>query len=142
MCVSMQSIKVCCFFCRIHSSVEYMTSEYFYTGARKREPTENQLDAIRHLERISMKCPFLFTLIFLEVSTHAKRRTASSAASVKKSYVAKNFVRHLTNFRRSVLGCIDSYDSESRRIFQHFSRSTRFAFLCTAQISKFQQKTS
>ena len=25
-----------------------------------------------------------------------------------------------------VLGCIDSYDSESRRIFQDFSRSTRF----------------
>ena len=39
-----------------------------------------------------------------------------------------------------VLGCIDSYDSEKRRILQHFSRSTRFAILCTAQISKFQQK--
>ena len=43
-------------------------------------------------------------------------------------------------FRRLVLVCIDSYDSESRRIFQHFSRSTRFTILCTAQISKFQQK--
>ena len=30
------------------------------------------------------------------------------------------------NFRRLVLLCMDSYDSESRRIFQHFSRSTRF----------------
>ena len=39
-------------------------------------------------------------------------------------YVATNFVRHLTNFRRSVLGCIDASDSESRLIFQHFSRST------------------
>ena len=35
---------------------------------------------------------------------------------------------------------MDSYDSESRRIFQHFSRSTSFTILCTAQISKFQQK--
>ena len=29
-------------------------------------------------------------------------------------------IRHLTNFRRSVLGCIDASDSESRAIFQHF----------------------
>ena len=36
------------------------------------------------------------------------------------TYVATNFVRHLTNFRRSVLGCIDASDSESRRTFQHF----------------------
>ena len=45
------------------------------------------------------------------------------------------------NFGGLVLGCIDSYDSESRRIFQDFSRSTRFTFLCTAQTSKFQEKT-
>ena len=46
-----------------------------------------------------------------------------------------------SNFERLVLGCIDSYDSESRRIFQDFSRSTRFTFLCTAQTSTFQEKT-
>ena len=45
------------------------------------------------------------------------------------------------NFGGLVLGWMDSYDSEKRRILQHFSRSTRFALLCTAQISKFQQKT-
>merc|ERR1712078_850753 len=33
---------------------------------------------------------------------------------------------------------MDSYDSESRLIFQHFSRSTRSSFLCTAQTSKIQ----
>ena len=43
-------------------------------------------------------------------------------------------------FGKLVLVCIDSYDSEKRRILQHFSRSTRFAFLCTAQISNLQQK--
>ena len=37
----------------------------------------------------------------------------------------------LRNFGGLVIGCIDSYDSEKRRIFQHFSRSTRFAFFCT-----------
>ena len=42
------------------------------------------------------------------------------------------------NFERLVLVCIDSYDSEKRRILQHFSRSTRLAFLCTAQISNFR----
>ena len=46
-----------------------------------------------------------------------------------------------SNFERLVLGRIDSYDSESRRIFQDFSRSTRFKNLCTAQTSKFQEKT-
>ena len=45
------------------------------------------------------------------------------------------------HFERLVLICMDSYDSEKGRILQHFSRSTRFAFLCTAQISKFQRKT-
>ena len=44
-----------------------------------------------------------------------------------------------SNFRRLVLGCMDSYDSESRRIFQHFSRSTRFVFLRTAPNSEFLQ---
>ena len=40
------------------------------------------------------------------------------------------------NFGRLVLSCIDASDSESRRIFQHFSRSTRFASLCTAPNSE------
>ena len=52
----------------------------------------------------------------------------------------KNEMKLPSNFERLVLGCIDSYDSDQRLILQHFSRSTRFAFLCTAQISKFQEK--
>ena len=44
----------------------------------------------------------------------------------------------LPNFRGVVLGCMDSYDSEKRRILQGFSRSTRFAFLCTAPNSNLQ----
>ena len=38
-----------------------------------------------------------------------------------------------SNFGRLVLGCMDSYDSDQRLILQGFSRSTRFAFFCTAQ---------
>ena len=44
------------------------------------------------------------------------------------------------NFGGLVLGCIDSYDSESRRIFSDFSRSTRFSPLRTALNPKFQEK--
>ena len=43
------------------------------------------------------------------------------------------------NFRQLVLGCMDSYDSEQWLILQGFSRSTRFAFLCTALIAEIQQ---
>ena len=35
---------------------------------------------------------------------------------------------------------MDSYDSETGLIFQRFSRSTRFTYLSTAQISKIQFK--
>ena len=42
------------------------------------------------------------------------------------------------NLERLVLRCIDSYDSESRRIFSDFSRSTRFSPLRTALNPKFQ----
>ncbi len=42
----------------------------------------------------------------------------------------------LRNFGGLVLCCIDTSDSESRRIFSGFSRSTRFAFLCTAPKSE------
>ena len=42
----------------------------------------------------------------------------------------------LTNFRRSVLGRIDSYDSENRRILQLFSRSTRLAYFCSSPTAK------
>ena len=45
----------------------------------------------------------------------------------------------ITNFRRLVLGCMDSYDSEQRRILQHFSKSTRFASFCTGLISEILQ---
>ena len=44
-----------------------------------------------------------------------------------------------SNFEGLVLGCIDSYDSEKRRIFQDFSSSTWFLCLRTANTSKFQE---
>ena len=39
------------------------------------------------------------------------------------------------NFRRLVLGCMDSYDSERRRIFLHVSQATIFASFCTFLIA-------
>ena len=44
------------------------------------------------------------------------------------------------NFRRLVLGCIKTDFYNQILILQHFSRSTRFTFLCTAPNSNFQQK--
>ena len=43
------------------------------------------------------------------------------------------------NFRGLVLFCIKADFCTQIRIFQHFSRTTRFAILCTAPISKFEQ---
>ena len=51
--------------------------------------------------------------------------TVTRVAVLLGTYVGKNFIRHLTNFQRSVLSCMDSYDSETRLFFQHFSRSSR-----------------
>jgi len=44
-----------------------------------------------------------------------------------------------SNFKRLVLGCIDSSDSDQILIFSGFSRSTRFSFLCTAPHSNICQ---
>ena len=59
-----------------------------------------------------------------------------SLSSLRFCRVIWHFFRGFQDFRRLVLGCMDSYDSESRRIFQHFSRSTRCAFFCTAPNSE------
>ena len=66
--------------------------------------------------------------------------TRPSMTTVLQLYDGIDSIRHLTNFGRSVLGCIEAYDSETRRIFQHFSKSTRCAFLCTTRNSIFCKK--
>ena len=67
---------------------------------------------------------------------------ASSTRTEVTFYDGLDSIRHLTNFGRSVLGCIEAYDSENRRAFQHFSKSTRCAFLCTTRNSIFCKKSS
>ena len=59
------------------------------------------------------------------VSGMAPRDWAATLLASVVIYVAMNFVHHLTNFRRLVCGCMDSYDSEPSHILQHFSSSTR-----------------
>ena len=49
--------------------------------------------------------------------------------------------RSTTDFIFSVLGCIGTDFCIQILIFQHFSRSTRLAYFCTAQVSKCQFKT-
>ena len=84
-------------------------------------------------------CSWLSSLIMV-----IKLINDQSFGQKKNAFAVKDTIELMNkspqNFERLVLVCIDSYDSEKRRILQHFSRSTRFAFLCTAQISNFQQK--
>ena len=51
-----------------------------------------------------------------------------------------DFSAESSNFRGLVLFCIDADFCVQILILQHFSRSTRFAILCTAPNSKSQQK--
>ena len=51
-----------------------------------------------------------------------------------------DFTTKWSNFRGLFLGCTNIDFCNQILIFQHFSRSTRFAILCTAQISKFRLK--
>ena len=65
--------------------------------------------------------------------THTRR-----AASIRTGL--KNIEKWGQNFERLVLGCIDADLYNQILNLQHFPRSTRFANLCTAPNSKFQQK--
>ena len=68
----------------------------------------------------------------------------------KYRYTGISFLNHfflagtshlsLSNFTRLVLGCIKTKFCKKICVWQHFSRSTRFAYFCTAAISKFSQK--
>ena len=51
-----------------------------------------------------------------------------------------DFSAKSSNFRGLVLRCIKADFCDQILISQHFARSRRYAILCTAQISKFQQK--
>ena len=51
-----------------------------------------------------------------------------------------DFSAKSSNFRGLVLRCIKTDFCDQILIFQDFARSRRYAILCTAQISKFQQK--
>ena len=67
-------------------------------------------------------------------------RTSTAGRSLRCKIRYRTLVRaKSSNFRRLVLGCIEADFCNQILIFQHFSRSTRFAILRTAQISKFQQ---
>ena len=91
----------------------------------------------------SVRSRTLFAVgVWLSRATRAQRSAGKEHHGAKSKDTIELMNKSPQNFERLVLICMDSYDSEKGRILQHFSRSTRFAFLCTAQISNFQQKTS
>ena len=77
-------------------------------------------------------------------NTEGDSSAAKSLAELpirSQSFFERLKIEIIPNFERLVLGCIDSYDSNQILIFSGFSRSTRFSYFCTAQISKIQRKT-
>ena len=69
------------------------------------------------------------------------KKVVSELPVRSQSFFERLKIEIIPNFERLVLGCIDSYDSNQILIFSGFSRSTRFSYFCTAQISKIQRKT-
>ena len=72
-------------------------------------------------------------------------RTCCSAALCRpwrggRANVGKGW-QMLAKFGRLVLRCIDVSDSETRRIFQDFHQSTRFAFFCPVSNSNFSKNS-
>ena len=60
----------------------------------------------------------------------AASATAAELAVVPARLLAVRVAAdHSSNFRRLVLGCMDSYDSDQRLILQGFSKATRLALL-------------
>ena len=92
-------------------------------------------------------CLIHFTSILFHFKFSSFSRFSRSLAglNVPSSHVAVSGCRRIllrslsADFRRLVLGCMDSYDSEQRRLLLHFSRSTRFASFCTFLISEILQ---
>ena len=72
----------------------------------------------------------------------AQTRLRAGPALVEKfdTELLSKFSAKSSNFRRLVLSCINADFCVQILILQRFSRSTSFAILCTAQISKLQQK--
>ena len=111
--------------------------------------TDNEL--ILYL--VEFRQPFLQARIVLAAHDwwHLRATTSELSSPVSKRWrvlkkeltcgllkkILEDFYRFLQIFRRLVLGCIDADFCVQICIFQHFSRSTRFAFFCTAPISKF-----
>ena len=65
-----------------------------------------------------------------------------SFAPLRSQIFIKNIeLNQPPNFERLVLGCIEADFCNQILVGKLSPRSTRFAFLCTAQIAKFRQKT-
>ena len=87
-------------------------------------------------ERVA-KCEKTILDLFAEIGKHNEQFSEVEDSEISRDPM---LVVSVTKCGGLVLGCIDTSDSKSRRILQHSSRSTRFSYFCTTQISKFQQK--
>lgn len=91
---------------------------------------------------VQMK-PQCFFVTNMSIPSVSAQQWSSASTACSQLRTGLNIeLNYPQNLERLVLGCIDSYDSESRRILQLFSRSTRLACFCTAQTSKIRIKIS
>ena len=70
----------------------------------------------------------------------SRRRGAARGRSGPPNCNFAGFLQFFANFGGLVLGCIKTNFCKKIFVWQHFSSSTRFAYFCTAAISKFPQK--
>ena len=76
-----------------------------------------------------------------EGGANGKRRRLRPMVHFSKMHFSKmHFSKILQIFVGLVLGCIKTKFCKKICVWQHFSSSTRFAYFCTAAISKFSQK--
>ena len=67
---------------------------------------------------------------------HRRCGRGARFAFFENAFFENAFLQNFANFWRLVLGCIKTKFCNKICVWQHFSRSTRFAHFCTAGISK------
>ena len=84
--------------------------------------------------RLTSRTAFSLATALREQIPHWPHNSNARTGEMAKEISISQIPIFPLNLSGLVLFCIDTSDSESRRIFQHFSRSTRLSHLCTASV--------
>ena len=121
-------------------------SEYSFVEPARKKPDLQVGDQRVSLMRAEV-APLLKDLPTAQVRGGPDRAALGLGFWLAISKIGRNFNWQIFNFRKIcqifsglVLGCIKTKFCKKICVRQHFSSSTRFAYFCTAAISKFSQK--